>query len=63
VVPLVKAVQEQQVLIEKLTRQVEQTAIPAIVGKQQLIIEEQNKKLKAMQADIEMLKAALSKKQ
>jgi hypothetical protein len=40
VVPLVKAVQEQQ-----------------------LIIEDQNKKLKAMQADIEMLKAELSKKQ
>jgi trimeric autotransporter adhesin len=33
VVPLVKAVQEQQLVIEKLTRQAEQSEIPSIVGK------------------------------
>jgi hypothetical protein len=38
--------------------------VPLVKGmqEQQAIIEEQNKKMKAMQADIEMLKAALSKK-
>lgn len=34
IMPLVKAVQEQQIIIEKLKKQVEQSEIPAIVGKQ-----------------------------
>jgi hypothetical protein len=43
-VPLVKADQVQQVLIEKITKQVEQSEIPAIVGKQQQQIEDLKKK-------------------
>ncbi len=53
VVPLVKAVQEQQQIIEKLTKQVEQSEIPMIIGKQQQIIETQ-------QSDIDILKAQVA---
>ncbi len=56
VVPLVKAVQEQQVLIEKLTKQVEQNEKPAIVDNQQLIIAEFKKQITEMKNEIELLK-------
>jgi hypothetical protein len=56
VVPLVKAMQEQQVLIEKLTKQVDQMEILSIVGKQQGIIDEQNRKIELLVKEIELLK-------
>ncbi|MEO6718799.1 MAG: tail fiber domain-containing protein [Ferruginibacter sp.] len=56
VVPLVKAIQEQQVLIEKLTKQVEQNKKPAMVENQQLIIEEFKKQITEMKNEIELLK-------
>ncbi|MEO8112485.1 MAG: hypothetical protein ABI594_20720, partial [Ginsengibacter sp.] len=45
IMPLVKAMQEQQKIIEELSRQVEQSEIPAIVGKQQIIITNQQKQI------------------
>ena len=55
VVPLVKAVQEQQVIIEKLTKQVEATPateLPAIIGKQQQMIETLQKENEAQKNSI-----------
>ena len=47
IMPLVKSVQEQQSIIETLQKQVEavKAEIPMQVGKQQQIIEDQNKKI------------------
>ncbi|MBA2250240.1 MAG: tail fiber domain-containing protein [Chitinophagaceae bacterium] len=55
IMPLVKAVQEQQVIIEKLTKQVEQSEIPMMIGKQQIIIEDQQKQINKMDKQIEEL--------
>ncbi len=55
IMPLVKGMQEQQVIIEKLTKQVEQSEIPMIIGKQQVIIEEQNKKINKLEKQTEEL--------
>ena len=58
VVPLVKAVQEQQVIIEKLTKQVEATSateLPAIIGKQQQMIETLQKENEAQKNSIAKL--------
>ncbi len=64
IMPLVKGMQEQQVIIEKLTNQVEQSEIPMIIGKQQQIIEtlkkenEEAKEIVQIQKnDLEILKA------
>jgi hypothetical protein len=59
VVPLVKAVQEQQVLIEKLTRQAEQNNFTAIIAKQQAEIEEQDKKIELLVKEINLVKVKL----
>jgi trimeric autotransporter adhesin len=59
VVPLVKAMQEQQLIIEKLTKQVEAASvaeIPTIVGKQQKIMEEQQKKIERLEKIVEAIK-------
>jgi trimeric autotransporter adhesin len=58
VVPLVKAVQEQQSIIETLQKQVEATKaeIPMQIGKQQLIIEELKKQMAEMKIEMELLK-------
>ncbi len=58
VVPLVKAVQEQQVIIEKLTKQFEATSateLPAIIGKQQQMIETLQKENEAQKNSIAKL--------
>jgi trimeric autotransporter adhesin len=58
VVPLVKAVQEQQTIIEDLKKQVEaaKAEIPMQIGKQQLIIEELKKQMAEMKREMELLK-------
>jgi polyhydroxyalkanoate synthesis regulator phasin len=60
VVPLVKAVQEQQLVIEKLTRQAEQSEIPSIVGKQQAIISNQQQQIDEMKNIISELKREIT---
>jgi hypothetical protein len=61
VVPLVKAMQEQQVIIETLQKQAEaaKTEIPVQIGKQQAIIEEQNKKIEMLLKEIQQIKDKL----
>ncbi|MEO6407044.1 MAG: tail fiber domain-containing protein [Ferruginibacter sp.] len=62
VVPLVKAVQEQQLIIERLTRQVEAssaTAIPEIVGKQELLLIKQQEELNDLKARLIRLESKL----
>jgi len=61
VVPLVKAVQEQQAIIETLQKQVEaaKAEIPLQIGKQQAIIEEQNKKIELLLKEIQLIKDKL----
>jgi trimeric autotransporter adhesin len=58
VVPLVKAVQEQQTIIDSLQKQVEaaKAEIPMQIGKQQLIIEELKKQMAEMKSEVELLK-------
>ncbi len=56
VVPLVKAMQEQQVMIEKLTKQIEQREKPAMLEKQQLVIEDLKIQIAEMKNEIELLK-------
>jgi hypothetical protein len=60
-VPLVKAVQEQQSIIETLQKQVEaaKAEIPMQIGKQQVIIEEQNKKIEMLMKEITLIKEKL----
>jgi hypothetical protein len=56
VVPLVKAIQEQQIMIEKLSKELEQTRLTPVVGKTQQIIEtliQQNADLQKRIADLE----------
>jgi len=57
VVPLVKAMQEQQLMIEKLTKQLEQSEIPAIAGKQQVIIAAQQKQIDLLEKRLAALEA------
>lgn len=56
VVPLVKAMQEQQVIIEKLNRQVDalQAEIPMQIGKLQAVIEALKKQMTDMKKEIEL---------
>jgi trimeric autotransporter adhesin len=58
VVPLVKAIQEQQLIIETLQKQVEavKAEIPMQVGKQQSLIDELKNQLTEMKKEIELLK-------
>ena len=58
VVPLVKAMQEQQSLIDTLKKQVEaaKAEIPMQIGKQQGIIEELKKQVDEMKKEIGLLK-------
>ncbi len=59
VVPLVKAVQEQQIIIENLKKQVEQSEIKAVVGKQQQQIKELSEKNKQADETNEQLRQQL----
>jgi hypothetical protein len=63
VMPLVKAVQEQQVIIENLKKQVEaaKAEIPMQIGKQQTIIENQNKRIEEQNKKIDMLMKEIQK--
>ncbi len=59
---LVRAVQEQQTIIETLQKQVEtaKNKIPIEIGKQQSIIEEQNKKIELLLKEIKEIKEQLN---
>ncbi len=59
VVPLTKAVQEQQLIIEELTKQVAQSKIPAIVGKQQAIIINQQQQIDELKSTMVQLKSEM----
>jgi len=61
IMPLVKGMQEQQLIIEKLSKQVEQSEIPAIFGKQQIIIEQQKKDIDILKLQVEELSKAVKK--
>ena len=58
IMPLVKAVQEQQVIIENLQKQVQakSTEFPIVVERQQLTIQELKKEIDEMKKEIQQLK-------